>query len=810
MMKRQSFAARTRWWMAAAILLATSAIARPYGVEDMLTTETLDQVRISPGGKWLVFEREIPRSQADRFDFSTMAIRRTRLFRVDLAHPGAAAPLLDAKDEAGTVMLGFSPHGGRLAVARLDGWHWRLGVVTLSDGAVRWFDTAPSYFPGWSTLAWISEDRLVALAQADDLLPWKLRQTRQDEEDVARSWDDFARGDTATVTAIGSGPLLDDRPSPATRRLVDIDVVSGHQRALGEGDYESLSLSPDHRHLALSLLGAMNHPPTGPISQTFDPRRRSLLILDLATGRSAAACAGCDLPFGSRSWSRDGSRLLFFARAPGQRWEDGSPWVVRNDGALAQPLSLGGLHPAIMRSPGEYDSVGLGWQRDTPLIFARRSEGENPAGWFALGGPEPHRLTTGMVSPAPTLLTDARGGAIVQDGTAAWRLGENRPHTLFTGVDGITALSGEDGGGLACWRRTPRGLTILLRGAPRRAMQLHVEGPGEPVFHDANVEAGAAAVTMRHADGTQELLLVRAGRPPIVMAQVNRFLANVPAPRMIPVRYRLPGGEAVTSWLYLPPDQVAPPPLVVVPYPGRVFGATPPGIWNPGLGSPLTSVPTLVGHGYAVLLPSMPILPPSDAHPFDFAGQVLAAVDAVGATGLADTDRLGLWGHSYGGYTAATIATETDRFRAIVASNGAYDLASFQSQFALSEQRHPGEGQGILFWAGWAETGQPHLGGSPSEFPARYIMNSPVYHVGNIHTPILLVGTDRDIKPIGQTEEMFSALYRADKEARLLSYWGEDHVNLSPANVRDLYARVFAWFDGHLGGAAPSGGRTMP
>jgi dipeptidyl aminopeptidase/acylaminoacyl peptidase len=144
-----------------------------------------------------------------------------------------------------------------------------------------------------------------------------------------------------------------------------------------------------------------------------------------------------------------------------------------------------------------------------------------------------------------------------------------------------------------------------------------------------------------------------------------------------------------------------------------------------------------------------------------------------------------------------------------VASNGVYDLASFQGQFAAYEQHHPGEGQGTLFWAGWTETGQPNLGGSASDLPARYVMNSPIYHVGKIHTPMLLVGSDRDLRPIAQTEEMFSALYRADKEARLLSYWGEDHVNLSPANVRDLYARVFDWFDNHLA-SAPSGRANAP
>ena len=232
-----------------------------------------------------------------------------------------------------------------------------------------------------------------------------------------------------------------------------------------------------------------------------------------------------------------------------------------------------------------------------------------------------------------------------------------------------------------------------------------------------------------------------------------------------------------------------------------MYGDTAPALWNPGIGRTYTNVPALVGHGYAVLLPSMPGLAPTDIAPFDFAGQILSAVDAVIARGDADPARLGLWGHSYGGYTGATVATETDRFNAIVVSSGIYDLTSFQGTFAPTARMNPGYGLGILPWAGWTETGQPHLGASPWTNPARYVANSPIYHVGRITTPMLILASDRDFTPLQQGEQLFSALYRQGKDAELISYWGENHVLMSPANVRDAYARVFAWFDSHF--AAP-------
>jgi dipeptidyl aminopeptidase/acylaminoacyl peptidase len=180
------------------------------------------------------------------------------------------------------------------------------------------------------------------------------------------------------------------------------------------------------------------------------------------------------------------------------------------------------------------------------------------------------------------------------------------------------------------------------------------------------------------------------------------------------------------------------------------------------------------------------------------AAQLLSAVDAAVATGRVDGNRLGLWGHSFGGFTAATIATQTHRFRAIVASSGTYDLTSFRGQFAPASRVAPDHGTSIMTLAGWSESGQAALHASPWQDPMRYVVNSPITYADRIQTPMLLVGGDIDTTWIGQAEELFSALARQGKDAELLTYWGGEHVLVSPADVRDLYARVFAWFDMHF------------
>jgi hypothetical protein len=87
---------------------------------------------------------------------------------------------------------------------------------------------------------------------------------------------------------------------------------------------------------------------------------------------------------------------------------------------------------------------------------------------------------------------------------------------------------------------------------------------------------------------------------------------------------------------------------------------------------------------------------------------------------------------------------------------------------------------------------------------------------GRIATPLLLASGEIDGSHAGQAEELFSALYRQNKDAVLATYWGEGHLLASPGNLRDLYRRAFAFLDQHLGpidGAAdlrPEGARPPP
>lgn len=788
------------------VAAAAPLSARAYGVEDMLRTEALGQIETAPGGRWLVFERLVPLEDAARFDLEAQDVVRTRLYRVDLAHPAPAVPLLAGPAVVGTVMLGFSPAGTQLAIGRLEGARWSLGVVTLATGGVRWFDVAPDWSTFRPTVAWLSEDGLVMLAQARGMAPWTLRRNAADQAALARLWQAASRGTQATVTAIGSGTEAGITEEAAPAQLVRLTVSSGRVTLLAQGAFETLRVSADRRYAALTEQGALlQGGETGAIRQSADLRQRQLRLVDLEGGRRWSPCAACDLPFDPPVWAPRGHRLLFFARSGTGGWSTGRSWIADAATGQAAPIALDGIQPEVLERRGAYDAVGLAWQGRAPLLRGRRGEAAR-ADWFRLERGRATNVSAMIPDPAATLLAGARGAPLMLTGQGAWRLGPGAPAAVLAHVDGVAAF-GDAGKGTAAgplvvgWTRT--GDTVRFDQPGKPPLSIVAADETQPVA--ASRASDRIVVRATTAAGVTRLILVGPTLPALTLATLNAPLAEVAPPDVVAIRHRLPGGARVTSWLYRPSARAGAtkPPLIVIPYAGTVYGATPPALWNPGVGRTYTNVAALVGHGYAVLLPSMPDLAVDDHAPFAFAGQVLSAVDAVLAQGAADPARLGLWGHSYGGYTVATILAQSNRFKAAVASNGIYDLTSFQGTFAPTARRAPGYGLGILPWAGWTETGQPHLGATPWGNPARYVVHSPIYQAGHIATPLLIMAADRDFTPLQQGEQLFSALYRQGKDAQLVSYWGENHVLMNPANVRDAYHRIFAWFDRHF--AAPVG-----
>lgn len=196
----------------------------------------------------------------------------------------------------------------------------------------------------------------------------------------------------------------------------------------------------------------------------------------------------------------------------------------------------------------------------------------------------------------------------------------------------------------------------------------------------------------------------------------------------------------------------------------------------------------------------------------DYAEDVLAVVDAALAQYPdLDPDRVAHWGHSFGGYAGLVAATQTDRFKAIISVAGLSDLATAWGEFSPANRDNPEFGLSLRQRIGWAEESQGRMRAPPWTAPDLYVRNSPLFGADRISAPVLLVHGDRDLLPSTQSEIMFSALWRQNKDARLLTYWGEGHHLWSPDNIRDLYTEIVAFLDRTLSsGEVPPVLRPQP
>jgi dipeptidyl aminopeptidase/acylaminoacyl peptidase len=233
-------------------------------------------------------------------------------------------------------------------------------------------------------------------------------------------------------------------------------------------------------------------------------------------------------------------------------------------------------------------------------------------------------------------------------------------------------------------------------------------------------------------------------------------------------------------------------PLIVDVYGGSYRSES---VYRFGLsGSGVENLQLLATRGYAVLLPDTPL---HDSTPMvDLLKTVIPGVDRAVTLGIADPDRLGVMGHSYGGYSTLSLIVQTTRFKAAVDSAGPADLIS---DYGIMDKT------GSSWAIGWAETGQGKMGGTPWQFRDRYIANSPIFFLDRVQTPLLIVQGELDTAvPYQQANEVFVGLRRLGKEVVYARYAGEEHWEgtWGMPNVIDYWTRVTDWFDTHLKPAA--------
>lgn len=778
-------------WIPVSFLLALQAAPalRPLTPKDVLRIEQFGESAASPDGQLFAFVRIRARTSAANSMRDFMSGNdRADIWMAPL-HGAARAITNGAADGSGFFQPVWSPDGRRLAMLSTRGNQVRLWVWTRATGALR---LAAGETVEVARPVWIGPEKLLCSTPPPGRQPGVFALETQAPEEAMRVWPLAWAGRVSTASVLHSGapPDMTGRPQG---RLLQFNLATGAVTQLQSGNFTNLTPSPDRRHVALLELTGILQPEPGRALPNRNPSKYSLVVVD-AQGRRLpiTGSASNDVIPGSVRWSPSGNALAYVANTAE------GPRVSRFD-------IDGGSLSLVPGYEGTITSArGVQWTPDGQLLVQARANGR--ADWLVAGGPAPTNLTASMTQPPSTLVQfgSAKELAAVADGrlwimhkgsAAMEPIGESQSAPRLDGIVWPTDGSSTNSLVVTAARR----LYVVDTG--RRSF-LPIEAPS-PTAQFADFAAPSTTALFKEVTPSGSFLWTSspAVTPPRRLQAANQFLEQIAPGTLEKYEYAGPEGKPLIAWCLRPPgfEKGKRYPTVFWLYSGLTFGPEPPPFWVPLNSSGVFNLQLLAARGYLVVMPSIPLAPegqPSDPY-LDIPKAVLPAVDKAIELGFTDPQRLAVMGHSYGGYSTYAMITQTPRFQAAIALGGFCNLVSLYGQLD-PRHRYAEFARDRLLHMPLLESGQDRMGGPPSQDLERYLRNSPITQAGRVTTPVLIVQGDLDYVPIQQGEEFFTALYRQNKPADFVRYWGEGHVLESPANIEDVWKRIFAWLERYL------------
>jgi dipeptidyl aminopeptidase/acylaminoacyl peptidase len=277
---------------------------------------------------------------------------------------------------------------------------------------------------------------------------------------------------------------------------------------------------------------------------------------------------------------------------------------------------------------------------------------------------------------------------------------------------------------------------------------------------------------------------------PTRVSQVNKALPDLPLGRTEVIRWKSEDGQEIEGLLTYPvgyqKDKRYPLLLVIHGGPMGVFGES-------YLGTPGPyPVAAFASRGYAVLRCN--IRGSSGygkkfryANYCDWGGKdykdLMTGVDHVIQMGVADADRLGVMGWSYGGFMTSWVITQTRRFKAASVGAGVTNLMSFTGTADIP---------GFL---------PDYFQGEPWTNFEAYRAHSAMFHVKGVTTPTLIQHGERDERvPLSQGQELYNALKRQKCTVKMVVYPRMAHGIVEPKLLKDSMVRNLEWFDRYVKG----------
>ncbi|HSJ74859.1 MAG TPA: S9 family peptidase, partial [Gemmatimonadales bacterium] len=338
----------------------------------------------------------------------------------------------------------------------------------------------------------------------------------------------------------------------------------------------------------------------------------------------------------------------------------------------------------------------------------------------------------------------------------------------------------EDGGNEHLARIPATGGTVERVVAGERSVQGYVLGP-----------KGETVVLESTPDRPSEVSVSEGGNLRHLTTTNDEFLKGIRLGEVRRIQATSPDGTKVDAFLTLPPN--APPPgksTKRLPTILRIHGG-PTAQYNTAFNQEWQ---ILAAYGYAVVGANPR---GSTGYGRDFSraiwadwgnkdyDDVMAAVDQAIGLGVADPDRLGVGGWSYGGILTDHVIVKTGRFKA--ATSGASEV-NYLANYGTDHYQKEWEGELGLPW----------------ENTEGWMRISPFFQVAKVTTPTLILCGQEDANvPLLNSEQLYQALRRLGKETELVIYPGQNHGINKPSYIKDRFERYIAWYDKYVKGETP-------